>query len=70
MHAELGQMVERYEIEKARARVEALRRQKVTALAKAVRHRMYRVRNEEIAEAMLRETLQMRVRPKEMRREI
>ncbi len=63
-------MVERYEIEKARARVEALRRQKVTALAKAVRHRMYRVRNEEIAEAMLRETLQMRVRPKEMRREI
>ncbi len=70
MRAELGQMVERYEIEKARARVEALRRQKVTALAKAVRHRMYRVRNEEIAEAMLRETLQMRVRPKEMRREI
>ena len=63
-------MVERYEIEKARARVEALRRQKVTALAKAVRHRMYRLRNEEIAEALLREALQMRVRPKEMRREI
>lgn len=63
-------MVERYEIEKARARVEALRRQKITALAKAVRHRMYRVRDEEIAEALLRETLQLRVRPREMRREI
>ena len=63
-------MVERYEIEKARAKVEALRRQKVTALAKAVRHRMYRARNEDIAEALLNETLQLRVKPREMRREI
>jgi anti-sigma28 factor (negative regulator of flagellin synthesis) len=63
-------MVERYEIEKSMARMEALRRQKVIALTKAVRHRMYRVRNEQIAEALLRETLQMRARPREMRRDI
>ena len=50
-------MAERSEIRKARIRTERLRWQKVEALAKAVRHRTYRVRNEDIAEAMIRESL-------------
>ena len=53
-------MVERSEIRKARIRTERLRRQKVEALAKAVRHRTYRVRDEDIAEAILREVLVLR----------
>ena len=53
-------MVERDEIRKARLRVERARWQKVQALAQAVRHRMYRVRDEEIAAALLKETLELR----------
>ena len=53
-------MLERSEIRKARIRTERLRRQKVEALAKAVRHRAYRVRDEDIAEAILREVLVLR----------
>lgn len=53
-------MLERSEIRKARIRTERLRWQKVEALAKAVRHRTYRVRNEDIADAVIRETLAVR----------
>jgi hypothetical protein len=52
-------MLERAEIRKARIRVERLRWQKVDALAKAIRHRSYRVRNEDIAEALIRESLML-----------
>jgi hypothetical protein len=53
-------VLERSEVRKARIRVERLRLQKLHTLAKAVRHRMYRVRSEDIAEALLRETLALR----------
>jgi hypothetical protein len=53
-------MLERAEIRKARIRTERLRWQKVDALAKAIRHRSYRVRNADIAEALIRETLMLR----------
>lgn len=53
-------MLERSEVRKARIRVQRMRLQKLDTLAKAVRHRTYRVRSEDISEALLRETLAFR----------
>ena len=53
-------MLERDEIRKVRIKIERLRWQKVEALAKAVRHRSYRVRNEDIADALIRDSLKPR----------
>lgn len=51
----------RDDIRKTRIAVERIRWQKVQALAKAVRHKTYRIRNEDIAEAILREYMQHRL---------
>jgi hypothetical protein len=53
-------MLERSEIRRARITMERLRWQKMETLSKAVRRHSYRVRNEDIAEALIRETLMLR----------
>ena len=58
----MDQITERADIRKARIELERLRWQKVHALAKAVRHRTYRIRNEDIAEAILKEYLHKHTR--------